>query len=336
MTPGMLLSGLDFVKCLDSDVVLKILSCLDDPADLVRASLVSHAWRDFVIANDLSKQLCVKWFPQLSNVVYVTDPTSKFSSSIEVEIRLRDHKVYAYLLHALTKLNPAPIECIKEAFSASSTDRYPAESIVHTLDPVVRGVPFWSYWSSKGRNDPSIPETLIYKLKSNFCVISEIGVEPFEASYQTGRPIYSARSVKFRMGHPKSKMEVKSSLSILLQEPADDEFIWTYTSPEFPMAQETRMQHFKLPEPVLCIGGYVLIELLGRVQTQASDGLYYICISHVKVLGRPLSPAFDVEVIEPSSSGKFVLQYFPDALQERRLQFHEIQSPFSDEQYGFD
>lgn len=35
-------------------------------------------------------------------------------------------------------------------------------------------------------------------------------------------------------------------------------------------------------------------------------------ISHVKVLGRPLSPAFDVEVID--SCGKFLLVYSPDAL----------------------
>lgn len=35
-------------------------------------------------------------------------------------------------------------------------------------------------------------------------------------------------------------------------------------------------QKFKLPKPVLCIGGYLQIELLGRVQRQEMDGLFYI------------------------------------------------------------
>ena len=36
------------------------------------------------------------------------------------------------------------------------------------------------------------------------------------------------------------------------------------------------MQVFKLPRPVLCIGGVLQVELLGRVQTQQMDQLYYI------------------------------------------------------------
>lgn len=40
--------------------------------------------------------------------------------------------------------------------------------------------------------------------------------------------------------------------------------------------QENHLQNFKLPEPILCIGGFLQIELLGRVQTQATDDLFYI------------------------------------------------------------
>ena len=36
------------------------------------------------------------------------------------------------------------------------------------------------------------------------------------------------------------------------------------------------MQKFTLPEPVLCIGGILQIELLGRAQREESDGLFYI------------------------------------------------------------
>lgn len=40
--------------------------------------------------------------------------------------------------------------------------------------------------------------------------------------------------------------------------------------------QVDSIQVFKLPRPVLCIGGVLQVELLGRVQTQAIDQLYYI------------------------------------------------------------
>ncbi|KAJ9678577.1 hypothetical protein PVL29_020681 [Vitis rotundifolia] len=73
------------------------------------------------------------------------------------------------------------------------------------------------------------------------------------------------------------------------------------------MAQENRLQKFKLTEPALCIGGILQIELLGGVQKQEMDGLFYICASHVQVVGRPLSEAFDVEIYDPS--GKFTLKY---------------------------
>lgn len=208
------------------------------------------------------------------------------------------------------------------------------------------------------------------------------------AFFQPGLPIYSARAVRFRMGHPKSpNFEGDPSDESC----HDDKFVWTYTSQEFPMAQVnsstlaiylsclyvfvfggivaindqnwkygtwqfdfisqilsfssdshsvftcwlklpfkmpleilnftspfpsdtyiiimdflckhvwklslhswsytrlcvvptllkwlvqvSRLQKFKLPEPVLCIGGYLQIELLGRVQRQEMDGLYYI------------------------------------------------------------
>ncbi|KAH0689748.1 hypothetical protein KY289_017106 [Solanum tuberosum] len=37
----------DFVQCLLPDMSIKILSCLDDPADLIRVSAVSSSWRQF-------------------------------------------------------------------------------------------------------------------------------------------------------------------------------------------------------------------------------------------------------------------------------------------------
>ncbi|KAM3698627.1 hypothetical protein ACJW31_06G201900 [Castanea mollissima] len=303
---------MDFMNRLDLDMSVKVLMHLKDPSDLARVSSVSRSWRDFVIANGLFKQLCLRMFPQLSKVAHVMElnncgakePVEVGSShSMEWESLARDHRVYATLARVCTSFHVRG--CISEAISASSTDRYPAETIDNTLLPADI-VSQRAYWSSKGQSNPAVPETLTYKLVSELCVITEIYIRPFEAFFQPGSPIYSARSVRFRMGHPKSPNDLGSHLLGDSLPSADDTFVWTYTSPEFPMAQESCLQTFRLPEPVLCIGGILQIELLGRVQTQETDGLFYICISHVHVVGRCLSPAFVVENLQPS--GTFVLK----------------------------
>lgn len=303
-------SGVDFVNSLEYDMSLKILMCLEDPSDIVRASSVSRSWRHFVIANGLCKHLCLSMFPQLSRVDHVTEFSNSIrrpsdagtSNFIEWETLEREHRVYAFLARGCTSF---PVrECIAEAIVASSTDNYPEESIHHTLEPRDRIGDRASYWSSKGQNNPEVPETLLYKLVSDLCVISEINIKPFQAFFQQGFPIYSAKSVRFRMGHSKSTMN--DSINELGQSSIDEKLVWTYISPEFPMSHENCLQKFKLPEPVLCIGGYLQIDLLGRVQRQEIDCLFYICVSHVKVIGRSLSGAFGIEIIEPSQ--KFVMK----------------------------
>lgn len=42
------------------------------------------------------------------------------------------------------------------------------------------------------------------------------------------------------------------------------------------LLQANALQSFRLPRPVLCIGGVLQIELLGRVQQQEMDNMYYI------------------------------------------------------------
>ncbi|KAK7340194.1 hypothetical protein VNO77_20890 [Canavalia gladiata] len=294
---------IDFLSCLDSDTSLKILMCLDDPADLARFGCVSRSWRHYVVANGLYKQLCLRMFPQLSRVACVVELNqhgakehTEVGSSYSMEwlALQRDHRIYAYLARAFT--SSVAMNCIAKTICASSTDNFPQESIDNTLEPRDNIAGRYSYWSSNGQSNPNVPETLTYELVSQICVISEINIQPFQARFQMGSPIYSAKSVRFKMGH------LKSSLDAL----DDEQFVWTYTSPEFPMTQENRLQKFKLPEPVLCIGGILRIELLGRVQTQEMDGLLYICVSYVQVLGSSLSPPFSVEILEPSEM--FVLK----------------------------
>ncbi|KAI3818573.1 hypothetical protein L1987_12385 [Smallanthus sonchifolius] len=282
----------DFLEWLEPDMSFKILTCLDDSADLIRASAVSQNWQNSVISNELSKQLCMRTFPLLANITRVVEPSHDNSAK-------RDHLAYASLYRALTAF---PLTyCIADPVSASSTDNYPEESIMNTLDPRDTIRNRGSYWSSKGSNDPEKPETLIYNLTAKLCVITEIILHPFQASFQLDCPIYSSRFVRFRMGHPKSWKELSYDF-MEEQECADDKFVWTYTSQMFPVAQENRLQRFKLPESVVCIGGYLQVELLGRVQKQAADEKYYICVAHVQAIGRRLSPAFTLEFSEPSNT----------------------------------
>ncbi|XP_058086410.1 F-box protein At4g00755-like isoform X2 [Magnolia sinica] len=310
----------DFLEWLGPDNSVNVLLCLDEPSDLVRTSLVSRSWRQFVIENGFCKKLCLRMHPEISRftrVIEVSNSTEPIevssSNALEWESLEREHRIYAGLAHSIMSSDTNKA-CIDKWISASSTDNYPEESIENTLIPneKVDGRP--SYWSSEGEKDPEVPETLTYRLISNLCVVSEVNIQPFKAYFQHGDPIYSAKAVRFRMGHPKSFLDVKSSIMDAFapgQRSDNDDYVWTYISPEFPMVQENRLQTFKLPQPVICIGGILQIELLGRVQQQEMDNLYYICVCHVEVVGRSLSPAFDIDILD--FPGNWVLKYFPEA-----------------------
>ncbi|KAK2650428.1 hypothetical protein Ddye_017917 [Dipteronia dyeriana] len=303
-------NGIDFLHILDPNMSSKIFMCFEDLFDLAHVSAVSRSWRDYVIANGLCKQLCVRLFPQLSKVNNVIELTSSTknpaevgsSNSMEWESLKQEHRAYTFLAQGLRSF--AVKQLIAEPIVASSTDNYPEESIDNTLDPSERAGRRASYWSSKGQSNPAVPETLTYKLDGDLCLISEINIQPFQAFFQWGLPIYSAKAVRFRMGHIKLPADcpLDDLQDSVLQDSVRDSFVSTYTSEEFPMAQENRLQNFKLPEPVLCIGGFMQVELLGRVQRQEMDSLFYICVTHVQILGRSLAPAFSVDIDEHSKS----------------------------------
>ncbi|XP_042033175.1 F-box protein At4g00755-like isoform X2 [Salvia splendens] len=257
-----------------------------------------------VIGNGLCKMLCLRKCPEVASfvrVVVVEPRGTGVGGSGEWDCLEREHRVYAPLGREL--ITSGGESCITEAVCASSTDHYPDESVNNTLEPSDgHGA---SYWSSKGATDPSASETLIYKLASQLCLVTELHVHPFQAYFQFGFPIYSPMAVRFHMGYSKDPLEIDNEET----EYHDEMFVWTYSSPEFPMAQENLLQKFKLPKPILCIGGILKVELLGRLQTQETDGLYYTCIDHVQAIGLPLSPAFDVEMI--GDTGKCTLKYNP-------------------------
>ncbi|GKU88266.1 hypothetical protein SLEP1_g2548 [Rubroshorea leprosula] len=315
-------TGLDISNYFNRDVSLKIMTCLDDLSYIDSVSSVFPDWlnwgelkqldvfRDSILVlfinfvekfhlaidDRLAKNLCLSKFPQLSRVDHVVEHcciarnpwVEGGSSNMEWETLKKEHRVYAFLARGC-KSSAESEHCISEPIEASSTHLHPLEAIENTLEEF-NGVP-WSYWSSEGQINPAVPETLTYKLVADLCVITEIRIKPFQANFQPGSPIYSARSVRFRMGH---------SLR--------DDYVWTYTSDEFPMVQEADLQPFTLPEPVLCIGGILQIELRGRVQAPPppqGDGLFYICVERVQGVGRPLS-SFGIEIREDPE--KFVLK----------------------------
>lgn len=124
-------------------------------------------------------------FPELSGAAHIIEVDNviepvryKVGNSMNWECLKRNHKVYAFL--ALGLIPFMRKNCIAEAVCASSTDNYPEESIQNTLEPRDRTEFRASYWSSKGEHDPSVPETLVYKLISKICVVTEIHVQPFQ------------------------------------------------------------------------------------------------------------------------------------------------------------
>ncbi|KAL3812665.1 hypothetical protein ACJIZ3_013933 [Penstemon smallii] len=288
--------GVGFLEYLETDVALKILMLLNNPADLIRTSAVSRFWHDFVIANGILKQLCFTKFPQLSKISGIVELKHKemdnlnveSSSGTELAILERDHKLYASMLKYMFNTKESPIEFMLSDISASSTDHDPIESIYNTLTPVRL-----THWSSKGHSDHNASETLLYELNTSISVVTEINIRPYEAFHLGKLALWSAKSVRFRMGHQDSQ----------------GNFVCTYTSPEFSMNQFGRIQQFKLPEPVLCIGGFLQIELLGMVH-QADDGLFYVGIKYVYVKGILLQPTFNIVILEPS--GEFLLNYQPE------------------------
>lgn len=138
-----------------------------------------------MITNGLCKHLCLKRLPEISTVTdfievgnMIEPVTVGQSACLEWEYHKRNHRVYAFLARGL---NPfLRKDCISEAICASSTDNYPEESIDNTLEPSDRVEHRASYWSSKGASHPSAPETLVYKLMANLCLVTEIHIHPFQ------------------------------------------------------------------------------------------------------------------------------------------------------------
>ncbi|MCO5570917.1 hypothetical protein L7F22_024647 [Adiantum nelumboides] len=259
-----------------------------------------------VIEGELWRRMCLKAFPEVGNKFKCLIGGARGDNQHQSELKSSTY----YLL--LQRLLSPPLQrtCIAEPLHASSTDNLPQESVAQTLYPESEyPVEAHSYWSSVGEANASMPETLTYRLVSDLCVVHDVKIKPFLASFQLGNPIYSSQMVRFRFGYARSPKPRWSGLfQCIKQRPnkaTTDDYVWTYESPAFPMAQESTLQTFRLPNRTLCIGGILQVELMGRVQTQATDRLYYICVSHVYVSGQPI---LDFKLDSIDSAGQVMLR----------------------------
>jgi hypothetical protein len=126
------------------------------------------------------------------------------------------------------------------------------------------------YWSSAGSAAPDAEDHVTYGLGAAVCVVHAVQLRPFRAYFQIPEcPCYSPLRVRVLLG----------------AQTAPDAYTWHYESPAFPVAQADELQTLTLPRPVLCIGGILRLQLIGRAATQASDGLYYVCVAHVRAQG---------------------------------------------------
>lgn len=183
-----------------------------------------------------------------------------------------EQRVYMHLAHTLFS-SQTRVGCIAACLGASSTDNFPDESIQNTLEPRDRVNNWPCYWSSGGQHDRGVPEFLVYKLCSDLCLVDEIMIQPFKglcdfihfflfvakkklvylllicsryaAYFQRGLPIYSSQYVRFKFGCPKLPLRPEDLVSDENegQLTADDNYIWMYTSPEFPMLQVSSICH---------------------------------------------------------------------------------------------
>jgi len=123
-----------------------------------------------VIENGLCKQLCLKIIPEVSAVVHsievdnVIEPDSDMLERqyANLECLKRNHKVYSRLAFGLT---PLKNNCISHYMVACIT-----------MDPMKEGVANTFEATYKPKNDP---KTLLYRLCSKICLVTEINMLPF-------------------------------------------------------------------------------------------------------------------------------------------------------------
>jgi hypothetical protein len=258
------------VEVLPEAVLSCILAHLDSPQDLARAEAVCCYWRRICLSSSLWLRLTAR---HAVGVPWDTQPIL--------------HKRLACAVFR----PPDDASLIAEALAASSTD-HAMESVQNTLSALTTNSDWDApcYWSSTGSASADTSDWLLYRLCSKVCVVHAVQLQPYFAAFQAPlngnplRPLYSPQRCRVQL----SPVEPLSPDGWADEVAVAAGCVWEHTSDAMPVANLNEMQTLTLPKPVLCFGGMLRIVLEGRVERQAADDLYYVCICRATALGVPL------------------------------------------------
>ncbi|KFM25655.1 F-box protein [Auxenochlorella protothecoides] len=272
------MSGPLDIQGLPVEVLARVFSGL--PTDALQAvELVCRLWRSIVREADVwLAHPSLQPYPTLAEAarrlmlgrLVVEHPRSDADPLVHLPVGDREMRLVALV----SCLGPDPASSLARNVLGASTTDHREESAINLLLPEER-VTFGlglSYWSSRGSPDPGSRDWVALRLAHPLVLVQEIRLRPFQAWFQPGGPVYAPVGVRFRIGGP------------MLFHPGS----WQLGEAVLPQPGVAEVQAFRLPRPVLCVGGCVTVELLGKTQRQEEDGLLYVCLSYVHVVGRPL------------------------------------------------
>ncbi|KAL0047192.1 hypothetical protein WJX82_009068 [Trebouxia sp. C0006] len=272
-SPESQLLGLDrcAIDSLPEEVLARVLSLLQ-PCQLHWVERVNKRLRNSVVQHDLWRIHC-----------------NRSCTNFQAAVEGSDSESLRQVLTELRRLSDAQSPCtcsakeslIAEAVQASSTDN-DEERIQNVLQPSARMRGFFNacYWSSGPSEDVDSSEALDFKLAHPVCVVHEVHLQPFKAYFQPGQPLYPSKAVRFHFASSLQQLECAAGEN-------SSSSCCHFCTAEYPVENSDSLQRFSIP-PTLCIGGFVRVELIGRVQRQQEDNRYYTCIRYVKVVGTPV------------------------------------------------
>lgn len=162
-----------------------------------------------------------------------------------------------------------------------------------------RGTP--CYWSSKPSKEENVVETITYIPRADpgqIIILNEISITPYQAFYHPELPVYAPVSFVLQLIIPRAVAGCEGELVY-------------YESERFYLENVYQKQSFRLSQSAFFFGGEIRLVLSGMSQRQTlspdvGDNFedYYMCISHIEILGSTLHPVLvdNLEVVSQYST----------------------------------
>jgi hypothetical protein len=119
------------------------------------------------------------------------------------------------------------------------------------------------FWSSIGSASPDVDEFLIYEAASPY-LISAVEISFYQAMYQLGSPCYAPERVRISIGMHADQFE--------------------YCTGEIPVSNTPLVQRVDI-HPIMVYGRVIRVDLIGKVQRQPDDNLFYSCVRYFSASG---------------------------------------------------